>query len=451
MSGCRLSFSDLVEVLHARLLGDDGVFHGVCTDSRRLRAGELFVALAGPNFNGHDHVHAAAARGAVAAMVAHPVKTELPQLVVGDTRLALGELASHWRGRFTIPLIAVTGSNGKTTVKEMLAAILARRAPVLATEGNLNNEIGVPLTLLRLDKEHGAAVVEEGASRPGDIAYLTRLAQPTVGVVTNAAGAHLAGFGSLERVARSKGELFEGLPVDGIAVINADDAFASLWREQAGARRSLSFGLEAEADVRGEWRPGEALTIHTPSGDLRVDLPLPGRHNAMNALAATAAALAAGAGLADIEAGLQALQPVPGRLCRRRGPGGSTLLDDTYNANPASLAAALAVLVAEPGAHWLALGDMAELGGDAAEQHAEAGRRAAEAGVERLYGVGDLTHHAVTAFAEHGGGQAHHFSSREALVERLQEDLMRDVTLLVKGSRTARMDEVVAVLAAEAD
>lgn len=451
MSGCHLSFGDLVEVLGARLLGDDGVFHGVCTDSRHLRAGELFVALAGPRFNGHDHVHAAAARGAVAAMVSHVVKTELPQLVVGDTRLALGDLASHWRGRFAIPLIAVTGSNGKTTVKEMLAAILGRHAPVLATEGNLNNEIGVPLTLLRLDHEHGAAVVEEGASRPGDIAYLTRISQPTVAVVTNAAGAHLAGFGSLEGVARSKGEIFTGLPADGIAVINADDAFAELWRDLAGTRRTLTFALEAEADVRGDWQSGQALSVRTPAGELQLSLPLPGRHNAMNALAATAAALAAGIALADIAAGLATLQPVPGRLSPRRGPGGSSLLDDTYNANPASLAAALAVLTAEPGEHWLALGDMAELGDDAAGQHAVAGRLAADAGVSRLYAVGELSRHAVEAFGDRAGVLALHFASRDDLIERLQEDLRSSVTLLVKGSRAARMDEVVTVLAGEAD
>jgi len=451
MSGCHLSFGDLVEVLGARLLGDDGVFHGVCTDSRYLRAGELFVALAGPRFNGHDHVHAAAARGAVAAMVSHVVKTELPQLVVGDTRLALGDLASHWRGRFAIPLIAVTGSNGKTTVKEMLAAILGRHAPVLATEGNLNNEIGVPLTLLRLDHEHGAAVVEEGASRPGDIAYLTRISQPTVAVVTNAAGAHLAGFGSLEGVARSKGEIFTGLPADGIAVINADDAFAELWRDLAGTRRTLTFALEAEADVRGDWQSGQALSVRTPAGELQLSLPLPGRHNAMNALAATAAALASGIALADIAAGLATLQPVPGRLSSRRGPGGSSLLDDTYNANPASLAAALAVLTAEPGEHWLALGDMAELGDDAAGQHAAAGRLAADAGVSRLYAVGELSRHAVEAFGDRAGVLALHFASRDDLIERLQEDLRSSVTLLVKGSRAARMDEVVTVLAGEAD
>ena len=453
MSGCHLRLRKIADALGGRLLGADGAFDGVGTDTRTLQPGQLFVALRGPNFDGHDYIAAAAARGAVGVLVAHAVKTELPQIVVADTLLALGELAARWRACFDIPLIAITGSNGKTTVKEMLTAILGQNREVLATHGNLNNEIGLPLTLLQLDDSHQAAVIEAGASKPGDIAYLTRIAAPTVAVLTNAAGAHLAGFGSLASVARSKGEIFQGLGEDGTAVINADDAFADLWRGMAGSRRVLTFALDGEADVRGQWWPQEVLRntleITTPEGELSVALPLPGRHNAMNALAATAAALAAGCTLAEIRAGLEALRPVPGRLCWKNGVNGARILDDTYNANPASLAAALEVLAAAPGEHWLALGDMAELGGDAEALHAQAGERAARAGLKRLYAVGELSRQAVAAFIEHGTGVGLHFDTRDALVERLQADLRRGVTLLVKGSRSARMDAVVDALTEE--
>ena len=453
MSGCHLHLRQVAEALGGRLLGDDGAFDGVGSDTRSLHPGQLFVALRGPNHDGHDYVAAAAARGAVAALVAREVKTELPQVVVADTLAALGQLAALWRGRFDVPVIAITGSNGKTTVKEMLTAILGQGREVLATHGNLNNEIGLPLTLLRLDDSHQAAVIEAGASKPGDIAYLTRIAAPTVAVLTNAAGAHLAGFGSLEAVARSKGEIFAGLTESGTAVINADDVFADLWRDMAGEHRVLTFALDAEADVRGQWWPQEVLRntleITTPEGELSVVLPLPGRHNAMNALAATAAALTAGSPLDEIRTGLESLRPVPGRLCWKGGLNGTRILDDTYNANPASLAAALEVLVTAPGEHWLALGDMAELGGDAAALHAQAGERAARAGLKRLYAVGELSRQAVAAFVEHGNGVGLHFDNRDDLVERLQEDLRRGVTLLVKGSRAAHMDAVVDALTEE--
>ncbi len=446
MSGCHLHLQDVALALDARLLGEDGVFDGVATDTRQLRPGQLFVALQGPNFDGHDYIATAAARGAVAVLVAHEVKTELPQIVVAEPRAALGEMAALWRARFDIPLIAITGSNGKTTVKEMLAAILGQNKKILATLGNLNNEIGLPLTLLQLDGSHRAAVIEAGASKPGDIAYLTRIAAPTVAVLINAAGAHLAGFGSLESVARSKGEIFAGLAEDGTAIINADDVFADSWREQAGAHRVLSFALDAEADVRGRWRAEGALQITTPQGKLSVSLPLSGRHNAMNALAATAAALAAGAVLADIRSGLESLSPVPGRLCWKAGVNGARILDDTYNANPASLLAALEVLADIPGERCLALGDMAELGDEAEALHASAGRRAFDAGVTRLYAVGELSRFAVDAFSELDGGQAWHFACQELLVERLQADLRAGCTLLVKGSRSAHMEHVVDAL-----
>jgi len=419
-------------------------FSGISTDTREVTPGQLFVALGGPHFDGHDFVIEAVHKGAVAVVVAHSVDAPVPQIIVSDPRRAYAQLGANWRQQFTIPLIAITGSNGKTTVKEMLAAIMACKGSVLATQANFNNEVGVPRTLLGLRTEHVAAVIEEGASSPGDIAYLTAFVQPTVAIVTNAAGAHLEGFGSVDVVAKTKGEIFENLPANGIAIINADDDFAGLWQEQAGARSIVRFSLSAESDaeVCGELIADGTLQMITPAGEMRVTLPLEGRHNAANALAATAAALAAGASIADVKTGLESMQVVPGRLQRKAGIHGAQIIDDTYNANPASLNAALAVLAQCHGERYLALGDMAELGAKAVEYHQQAGYQAREVGVSRLYAVGECSQHAAQAFGERG----QHFAVQEELISRLQEDLHKDVTLLVKGSRSARMENVVAAL-----
>lgn len=433
-------------LLQAELQGAaaDVTFSGISTDTREVAQGQLFVALSGENFDGHDFVADAAQKGAVAAVVAHPVDVDIPQLVVANPQQAYAQLAANWRQQFAIPVIAVTGSNGKTTVKEMLAAILSGKGEVLATQANFNNEVGVPRTLLGMRGEHVAAVIEEGASHPGDIAYLTTFVQPTVAVVTNASGAHLAGFGSLEAVAKTKGEIFEGLTENGVAIINADDAFAGLWVQQAGKSPVTRFSLSAEgdADVRGELMDDGTLQIFTPAGDVSVALPLEGRHNAANALAATAAALAAGASITDVKQGLESMRVVPGRLQRKAGIHGSQIIDDTYNANPASLNAALQVLGACRGDRYLALGDMAELGARAVEFHQQAGQQAREVGVHRLYAVGDCSRHAAQAFGEHG----QHFAAQAELISCLREDLHEDVTLLVKGSRSAHMENVVAAL-----
>jgi UDP-N-acetylmuramoyl-tripeptide--D-alanyl-D-alanine ligase len=332
----------------------------------------------------------------------------------------------------------------------MLAAILAHafsgEGKVLATQANFNNEVGVPRTLLAMRAEHVAAVVEEGASQPGDIAYLTSFVQPTVAVVTNAAGAHLAGFGSLEAVAKTKGEIFENLPENGVAVINADDAFADVWRSQAGRHSIMNFSLSVEgpAEVRGELKADGILQVFTPSGDVRIALPLEGRHNAANALAATAAALAAGASITDVKTGLESMHAIAGRLQRKAGIHGAQIIDDTYNANPASLNAALDVLARCRGDRYLALGDMAELGAQAVEYHQQAGRRAREVGVNRLYAVGEYSQHAAQTFGKHG----QHFAVQDELISCLRADLHEDVTLLVKGSRSAHMENVVAALSA---
>ncbi len=439
------------ELLQGKLQGDVKTlsFSGISTDTREVIPGQLFVALSGPHFDGHDFVAYAVQKGAVAVVVEQPVDISVPQIIVSDPQRAYAQLAANWRQQFAIPLIAVTGSNGKTTVKEMLAAIMSCKGSVLATQANFNNEVGVPRTLLGLRVEHVAAVVEEGASGPGDIAYLTAFVQPTVAIVTNAAGAHLEGFGSVDVVAKTKGEIFENLPANGVAIINADDAFAGLWQKQAKPRTIVRFSLSAESDVdaevRGVLTADGSLQMVTPAGEVQVNLPLEGRHNAANALAATAAALAAGASIVDVKTGLESMQTVPGRLQRKAGIRGAQIIDDTYNANPASLYAGLDVLAQCQGDRYLALGDMAELGEKAKEYHQQAGQQARKSGVSRLYAVGECSQHAAQAFGQHG----QHFAAQDELISCLQEDLHKDVTLLVKGSRSAHMENVVAALSVE--
>jgi UDP-N-acetylmuramoyl-tripeptide--D-alanyl-D-alanine ligase len=444
----RMRLSQAAALLEGTRAGADVEFTGCSTDSRTLEAGSLFVALRGPHFDGHEFVAQARAGGAAAALVERSDRYGLPTLRVADTRRALGRLAAEWRGRLPLTLVAITGSNGKTTVKEMLAAILRREGPVLASRGNLNNDIGLPLTLFGLGAEHRWAVVEMGANRPGEIAWLTQIARPQVGVITQCGPAHLEGFGSIEGVARAKGELFQNLEPSGTAVINADDAYADLWRALAGERRVMTFGLEEEAHVTAQWRAERGhshLELATPAGPIDTVLRLPGRHNVLNALAAACAALALGVAPAAIAAGLSDARAIAGRLQEKRGPRAARILDDTYNANPLSLAAGIEVLVSYPGRHWLVLGDMGELGDTAIDLHEDAARHARAAGVERLYATGEMSRQAVAAF----GQGARHFDDAEALATTLCEDLRRDVTVLVKGSRAMHMERVVAALVVE--
>ena len=427
----------------------DVVFTTVSTDSRQLSAGALFVALTGPNFDGHDFIAAARERGAVAALVSRSVADPLPQLRVTDTRLALGRLAAAWRSRFTGMLVALTGSNGKTTLKEMIAAILRVRGPTLATEGNLNNDIGVPLTLLRLNGEHAHAVIEMGANHPSEIAYLTGLAQPDVAIINNAGPCHLEGFGDVAGVARAKGEIFQGLGPKGVAVINRDDEYADYWVGLNPGRRIMDFGLDRPAMVRGEILDAASnrFRLSTTMEEITVRLPLTGRHNVRNALAAAAAALAVGATLEDIRRGLESLREVGGRLQHLLGRHGGAVIHDAYNANPASLAAALAAVGAGPGRKWLVLGDMRELGPAADAWHARSGSEARVAGFERLYALGEHSRAAVAAF----GTGAAHFEDVDALVADLNRDLHQDgepAVVLVKGSRGMRMERVVTALMA---
>ena len=444
-----MSLRALATELGVRYAGPELTVAGIATDSRRVANGDLYVALQGERFDGHEFIAEVAANGAVAAIVSSPVQCELPQLKVADTREALGLVARVNRRRFEGPLIGVTGSAGKTTCKEMLAGILAGLGPTLATQGNLNNEIGVPLTLLRLAPEHRYAVIEMGAARGGDIAYLCRFSEPDIGIVTSALPAHLEGFGSLETIASTKGELFSGLRVDGTAVVNADDPFASLWHQLAGSRRVLTFGLDAGAtfSARAVTPVAEGLRFElvTPVGGVDVELGLLGQHNVRNALAAAAAAWAAGADLAAISAGLGRVRPVAGRLQPRRGRHGNTVIDDSYNANPGAVKAAIDVLAAYSGRRRLVLGNMAELGSSAGALHREVAVYAATRGIDELWSVGPWAQAMATEFKANGAGVARVFADNAAIVAACENADDADV-VLVKGSRSAGLEVVVAVL-----
>ncbi|MHB0985852.1 MAG: UDP-N-acetylmuramoyl-tripeptide--D-alanyl-D-alanine ligase [Sulfuricella sp.] len=484
-----LRLSEVAAALNAERSGADRVFSGVTTDSRAVRAGDLFVALKGERFDGHDFVGRGKDQGAAAALVERhdPSWGDFPLLTVADTRLALGALSGFWRSRFDIPLVGLTGSCGKTTVKEMIAAILSVQAgdeAVLATRGNLNNDIGMPLTLLELRAVHRYAVIEMGMNHPGEIAYLTAIARPDVALITNARAAHLAGFPYLnplpqagkpspqpspasgrggdreerlfqlganekgacfdlvEQVARAKGEIFQGLAPNGTAVINADDPHATLWKELAAGHRIIRFGLDPAAEVSGTFRlrpSASDIEITTPEGRFSVALPLPGEHNVCNALAAAAVAIALGLDNAAIARGLATVAAIKGRLQKKPCLHGAALIDDTYNANPGSVRAAIAVLAGLPGKKILVLGDMGELGDAARALHAEIGAAAKAAGIDRMFTLGDLSAAAAEAFGQ--GGR--HFEYIEDLLHEVENHLAPDVTVLVKGSRFMQMERVV--------
>ena len=445
------TLAHFAEACGGRLQGEDRVYSGVCTDTRTLAAGELFVALRGPRFNGNEFIAAAHAAGAAGAVVDTPQSTPLSQVIVAESLAALARAAQHWRRRFNIPLIAVAGSNGKTSTKEMTAAILARAGSCLATRGNLNNHIGVPLTLLRLAPEHRFAVIEMGANQIGDVAALVELAAPSIGLITNAGAEHLEGFGSLEAVARAEGEVIEALPATATAVINADDPYAPLWRRMTRAE-VVGFGmgeaaawraLDVHCDVDAQGF-NTRFTLVSPQGRASVVLALAGRHNVMNALAAAAAAAAAGASLPNIVAGLAAVRAVPGRLQFKRAQSGAWLIDDSYNANPSSVRAAIEVLAQLDGKKWLVLGDMAELGAFAQSSHAEIGAYARAHGIERLFATGALAVGAIESFG--AGGQW--FPDATALSAALLASVDAGVRLLVKGSRVNRLERVVEALTA---
>jgi UDP-N-acetylmuramoyl-tripeptide--D-alanyl-D-alanine ligase len=446
------TLAEFARLCHGRLSGHDASFGDVSSDSRTLKRGELFIALKGPSFDGHEFVTAALAAGAAGALVDALQPVTLPQIVVADTQAALTRAASAWRAAFHGPLVGVAGSNGKTTAKEMTAAILAQAGSTLATRGNLNNHIGVPLTLLRLTTEHHFAVVEMGANRAGEVSALVEIARPTVGLITNAGAEHLEGFGSLEGVARAEGEMVAGLESAATAVINADDEFAQLWRGLTRAQ-VVTFGVRAQADYRASavrtsvgaagFRTSFQLTA--PAGSAAIELSVGGAHNVSNALAAAAAAGSAGATLEQISSGLATVRAVAGRLQFKQAPGGAWIIDDSYNANPSSVRAAIEVLASLGGRRWLVLGDMAELGGYAVDAHADIGEFARSAGIERLYATGPLSERAVASF----GAGAQWFSDVAVLTQTLSAALGKsggDVRVLVKGSRFNRLERVVNAL-----
>lgn len=433
------------------LHGDDREFSGVSTDSRGALADKLFVALRGPNFDGHNFVAAAAKGRAAAALVAKPQPVELPQIQVSDTLQGLQQWAAAWRRSTDIPLVAITGSNGKTTVKTLVASILSQRFETLATRGNLNNHIGVPLTLLELTSRHEMAVVEMGASARGEIGPLTRLAEPTVGIVTNAGPAHLEGFGDIRGVALGKGELFECLPEKACAVINADDVYYEQWRELAKHCRIVTFGTSESANfaLKGAPKTDENGMVFSArlGGEEAVELktPLVGTHNVVNILAAAAAAMAAGASAEDVVAGVADAGSVAGRMNVCTGRNDVRIIDDAYNANPASLRAGIEYLSTQKGRRWLILGDMAELGSDAHALHVEAGEFARSKGIDRLIAVGSLAAHAARAY----GAGSETFSTRAEAQDWLEPQLNQDLVLLIKGSRSAGLDQLVEALRQE--
>jgi len=440
------SLGAAAEAMHGELHGEDGPFSAISSDSRTLREGELFFALQGPNFDGCNYVQGAHASGAAAAVVRTRVKVDIPQIVVEDTRLALGQFAASWRQQQEVTVVGITGSNGKTGTKELVRACLLKRSPTLATHGNLNNDIGVPLMLARITDKHRFAVIEMGANHPGEIAYLAGLARPDIVVITNAAEAHLEGFGSVHGVSRAKGEILQLAERPQAAILNADDQYFDYWSSLVTDLRSISFGLGGSADVRATGIESgvqhSKFQLHLPDEQVEVSLPLPGIHNVRNACAAAAVACSLGINAHDIRDALEAVSPIGGRLQPLRGTNAATLFDDSYNANPLSVTAAAEFLAQLSGESWLVLGDMKELGEDAADLHRALGERLSVIGIDRLYAMGELTRHTVEGFGEN----ASWYGGIDALLDELTRKLSSSVNVLVKGSRSMHMERVVDAL-----
>lgn len=439
-----MRLSEAAIATHGIVIGNDVEFTSVGTDSRAITQGQLFVALKGENFDGHDYVAQSLAQGAAAALIEN--NENAPAVKVKDARLALGDLAAYWRKKINAPIVAITGSNGKTTVKEMLAAILKVAAgsdsKVLATQGNLNNDIGMPLTLLRADSHHSYVVLEMGMNHSGEISYLTNIAKPNVALVNNAGLAHVGELGSVEAIAEAKGEIFQGLALDGTAIINADDVYSDLWKSLASKYQQITFGLEATADVTATYELNGATShvrLKAPNGEVEFTLPASGLHNVRNALAASAAAIALNISLQNIAEGLSGFAGAKGRLQQKQGQFDAQVIDDTYNANPASMKAAVDVLSAREGKRFMVMGDMGELGADAGLIHAEIGSYAKQSGIDALFVLGDLSQEAVKAF----GSGAQHFENAESLSDAVLNRMDKLTTVLVKGSRFMRMERVV--------
>ncbi len=441
-----LSLKTLAEVLGAKPCDQaDTRFRGVTIDSRQSCEGKLFVAIKGDNFDGHQFVETAYRNGAVVALVETRLPCDIAQIVVEDCKRAMGRLANYWRHQCDPRVIALTGSNGKTTVKEMLYQVLERQAPTLATQGNFNNDIGLPLTLFGLAPTHRYAVIEMGANHRGEIARLAEIAEPDIVYVNNVAAAHLAGFGDIQGVIEAKGELYAYCEPRHMALFNVDEVASLYWREHCAAVTQLECGLDKPADVSASWVNGsDNLEIEFSYGDETnaCQLAVIGEHNVRNALAAVSLALLAGIELASAVAGLAGFSGVKGRLQTLPGPGGSRLIDDSYNANPESLDAGLKVLCSLQGSPWLALGDMAELGAEEIELHRQAARSARRHGVEKFFGVGEMSCIASREFGD--GGSCH--DNIEDIANAILAQIHAGVNLLVKGSRAASMERLIARL-----
>ncbi|MCW8930030.1 MAG: UDP-N-acetylmuramoyl-tripeptide--D-alanyl-D-alanine ligase [Gammaproteobacteria bacterium] len=453
------------------LIGEDRVFTQVSINTRTMKEGDLFIAIKGENFDGHQYIEQAEKNGACGLIVEQCCGSTLPQIIVENTRIALGDIAALWSSAFSLPIVAITGSCGKTTVKEMTAAIFqsayadtsSKKERVLATKGNFNNEIGVPLTLLRLQKEHQAAVIELGANHVGEIKYLVDMVQPDVAVITNVTHAHIEGFGSIEGIAKGKAEIYTGLERDGTAVINADDDFFEYWKtfcnkqpNENGKIKQLTFGLNEQADVSAEYinlQDGFELKLKTPAGNKTVHLKQFGLHNIYNALAATAVTLSSGCTLKDVKSGLENFTNASGRLEKKKGVNNSTLFDDTYNANPGSVRAGInAIKQVESeikGEAVLILGDMGELGEESRQLHFQLGVDAAKLGIKQLFTVGTISqettngYNSVSLLTDENKLGAVHFSKKSELIQKVKDKLHKDSVVLIKGSRSMVMEEVV--------
>jgi len=447
----KMALTELASILDAEESAYNTVdFTGISKDTRTLQPGNLYVAILGEDLNGHDFIDQAMQKGAAAVLVSQAVDPIIPNVLVPDTIKALGTIGENWRDRFKLPIIGVTGSNGKTTTKNMIASILQAAAQpegVLATQGNLNNAIGLPLMLTRINTKNRYGVIEMGMNSFGEIDYLTRMTKPIVTVITNAAESHLQGLKDTAGVAKAKGEIFNGLSTDGIAILNTDSPFFDYWKGLVASHRIISFGMQNPADISvmiHEHTTGtkQHLTIKTPIGKVDVQLPLLGKHNVINALAATAATIAIGLDLDVIKAGLENIKAAPGRMLEVMLPNGTRIIDDTYNANPFSTNAAIQALSNFKGKRVLVLADMRELGPDAEEMHALTGKRALDAGIDYLFTLGELSAASSKSF----GTNAQHFTDKDKLVAALQTHLQEGSTILVKGSRSMHMENVVAKL-----
>tara|TARA_R110002049_G_scaffold182041_2_gene349686 strand:+ start:105009 stop:106355 length:1347 start_codon:yes stop_codon:yes gene_type:complete len=437
-----LHLSEVASMAQGELLGKDVAINAISTDTRNLHKGDMFVALEGERFDGHKFIGESIEKIVQAVLVHKEIETKLPRVLVDDTLKGLSRWAQAWRDKVDPKLVAVTGSNGKTTVKQMLSSVLSGVGSTCYTKGNLNNHIGVPLTLLSLRKNNRFAVIEMGANHFNEIDHLSRLGKPDVAVITNAGPAHLEGFGSVAGVAKAKGEIIHGVKSSGAVVLNADDQYVHVWLEKAKHLKTVTFGFSENANVRGEISCNNILSVKAWGQVFDITLPLAGKHNASNALAVIAASHEMGVSIEDIKKGLENAEHVKGRLQPKTGISGSVIIDDTYNANPASLQAAIEVLCSQEKEPWLVLGDMGELGIEAEAIHTEIGVMAKSAGVKKLFGLGELAKHAVNGFGDDG----FHFDQHEELGRQLRSQVTQECCILVKGSRSMHMEDVVDIL-----